>query len=192
MTLRKKLILSFILLVLILGSVIGYFSYQDAKELVLQSKEKEMADTINRIDISLNNWVDQVTTLAENIKENPMVTELMEEEAGNLTAEGEFIPYLDAWIDNMAQMVGVCSDILLVDADGQIRYCYSERMSGQEADQSGGQETGMPEVIDVEAVCRFGGGTAGVGKLARNRRSDLSAAGRSGCESCGFTRRGKF
>lgn len=88
MTLRKKLILSFILLVLILGSVIGYFSYQDAKELVLQSKEKEMADTINRIDISLNNWVDQVTTLAENIKENPMVTELMEEEAGNLTAEG--------------------------------------------------------------------------------------------------------
>ena len=89
MTLRKKLILSFILLVLILGSVIGYFSYQDAKELVLQSKEKEMADTINRIDISLNNWVDQVTTLAENIKENPMVTELMEEEAGNLTPEGE-------------------------------------------------------------------------------------------------------
>ena len=72
MTLRKKLILSFILLVLILGSVIGYFSYQDAKELVLQSKEKEMADTINRIDISLNNWVDQVTTLAENIKENPV------------------------------------------------------------------------------------------------------------------------
>ena len=90
MTLRKKLILSFILLVLILGSVIGYFSYQDAKELVLQSKEKEMADTINRIDISLNNWVDQVTTLAENIKENPMVTELMEEEAGNLTAEGVY------------------------------------------------------------------------------------------------------
>ena len=52
----------------------------------------------------------------------------------------------------MAQMVGVCSDILLVDAEGQIRYCYSERMSGQEADQSGGQETGMPEVIDDERL----------------------------------------
>ena len=88
MTLRKKLILSFILLVLILGSVIGYFSYQDAKELVLQSKEKEMADTINRIDISLNNWVDQVTTLAENIKENPMVTELMDGSAGVYTLSG--------------------------------------------------------------------------------------------------------
>lgn len=152
MTLRKKLILSFILLVLILGSVIGYFSYQDAKELVLQSKEKEMADTINRIDISLNSWVDQVTTLAENIKENPMVTELMEEEAGNLTADADLMPYLDAGIDNMAQMIGVCSDILLVDAEGQIRYCYSERISGQEADRSGGQETGMPEVIDDERL----------------------------------------
>lgn len=132
MTLRKKLILSFILLVSILGSVIGYFSYRDAKKLVLQSKEKEMADTINRIDISLNNWVDQVTTLTQNIKENPMVTELMTEESGELAEDADIMPYLDAWIDNLAQMAGVCSDILLVDADGQIRYCYSAREDGKE------------------------------------------------------------
>ena len=111
-----------------------------------------MADTINRIDISLNNWVDQVTTLAENIKENPMVTELMEEEAGNLTAEGEVIP-LSGCMDRQygadgqrlfGYFTGGCR--------GQIRYCYSERMSGQEADRSGGQGTGMPEVIDDERL----------------------------------------
>lgn len=54
MTLRKKLMLSFLILVLLMGSMIGYFSYQNAKNLVLENKEQEMADTINRIDISIN------------------------------------------------------------------------------------------------------------------------------------------
>lgn len=53
MTLRKKLMLSFLILVLLMGSMIGYFSYQNAKNLVLENKEQEMADTINRIDILL-------------------------------------------------------------------------------------------------------------------------------------------
>ena len=48
MTLRKKLMLSFLILVLLMGSMIGYFSYQNAKNLVLENKEQEMADTINR------------------------------------------------------------------------------------------------------------------------------------------------
>lgn len=51
MTLRKKLMLSFLILVLLMGSMIGYFSYQNAKNLVVENKEQEMADTINRIDI---------------------------------------------------------------------------------------------------------------------------------------------
>ena len=45
MTLRKKLMLSFLILVLLMGSMIGYFSYQNAKNLVLENKEQEMADT---------------------------------------------------------------------------------------------------------------------------------------------------
>ena len=46
MTLRKKLMLSFLILVLLMGSMIGYFSYQNAKNLVVENKEQEMADTI--------------------------------------------------------------------------------------------------------------------------------------------------
>lgn len=53
MTLRKKLMLSFLILVLLMGSMIGYFSYQNAKNLVLENKEQEMADTINRSSIAL-------------------------------------------------------------------------------------------------------------------------------------------
>ena len=66
MTLRKKLMLSFLILVLLMGSMIGYFSYQNAKNLVLENKEQEMADTINRIDISINSQVQQINRLAEN------------------------------------------------------------------------------------------------------------------------------
>lgn len=68
MTLRKKLMLSFLILVLLMGSMIGYFSYQNAKNLVLENKEQEMADTINRIDISINSQVQQINRLAENVK----------------------------------------------------------------------------------------------------------------------------
>ena len=68
MTLRKKLMLSFLILVLLMGSMIGYFSYQNAKNLVVENKEQEMADTINRIDISINSQVQQINRLAENVK----------------------------------------------------------------------------------------------------------------------------
>lgn len=73
MTLRKKLMLSFLILVLLMGSMIGYFSYQNAKNLVLDNKEQEMADTINRIDISINSQVQQINRLAENVKSSQIV-----------------------------------------------------------------------------------------------------------------------
>ena len=64
MTLRKKLMLSFLILVLLMGSMIGYFSYQNAKNLVLENKEQEMADTINRIDISINRDINSVNCIS--------------------------------------------------------------------------------------------------------------------------------
>lgn len=60
LTLRKKLILAFTVLIVLLGSWIGYFSYQDAKNIVYANKKSEMADTINRIDIDINTWVLQI------------------------------------------------------------------------------------------------------------------------------------
>ena len=80
MTLRKKLMLSFIMLVLILGSIIGYFSYQNAKNLVLDNKEQEMADTINRIDISINYQIQQITSLSDNVKESQTILSYLEKQ----------------------------------------------------------------------------------------------------------------
>jgi methyl-accepting chemotaxis protein len=80
MTLRKKLMLSFLILVLLMGSMIGYFSYQNAKNLVLDNKEQEMADTINRIDISINSQVQQINRLAENVKSSQIVRGYLKKE----------------------------------------------------------------------------------------------------------------
>ena len=80
MTLRKKLMLSFLILVLLMGSMIGYFSYQNAQNLVLDNKEQEMADTINRIDISINSQVQQINRLAENVKSSQIVRAYLKKE----------------------------------------------------------------------------------------------------------------
>ena len=49
------------------------FLIKNAKNLVLENKEQEMADTINRIDISINSQVQQINRLAENVKSSQIV-----------------------------------------------------------------------------------------------------------------------
>ena len=119
-TLRKKLILAFTVLIVLLGSWIGYFSYQNAKAIVYANKKSEMADTINRIDIDINTWVLQIIRLAENTSQNQAVLELLEDEG--VTAQQR--NYIDEWFHNFAQVFVAVSDIHIIDRDGQIRYSY--------------------------------------------------------------------
>lgn len=119
-TLRKKLILAFTVLIVLLGSWIGYFSYQDAKNIVYANKKSEMADTINRIDIDINTWVLQIVRLAENTSQNQAVLELLED--GGVTALQR--NYIDEWFHNFAQVFVAVSDIHIIDSDGGIRYSY--------------------------------------------------------------------
>lgn len=119
-TLRKKLILTFTALIVVLGVLIGFFSYQDAKKIVYSNKKSEMADTINRIDININTWVLQVTSLAENTVNNQAVLEIL----GRDTIPEEKRAYIDEWFHNFAQVFTAVSDIHILDMNGQIRYSY--------------------------------------------------------------------
>ncbi len=121
-TLRKKLILTFTALIVVLGVLIGFFSYQDAKQIVYSNKKSEMADTINRIDININTWVLQVTSLAENTVNNPAVLEIL----GHNTIPGDKRDYIDEWFHNFAQVFKAVSDIHVLDMGGQIRYSYRQ------------------------------------------------------------------
>lgn len=119
-TLRKKLILAFTVLIVILGFWIGYFSYQEAKRIVYANKKSEMADTINRIDININTWVLQIIRLAENTSENQTVLELLKDQGVTELQRA----YIDEWFLNFAQVFSAVSDIHIVTLDGQIRYSY--------------------------------------------------------------------
>lgn len=119
-TLRRKLILTFTALIVIMGFLIGYFSYQNAKRIVYSNKKSEMADTINRIDININIWVLQVTSLAENTVHNQAVLEIL----GHDTIPADKRGSIDEWFHNFAQVFTAVSDIHILDMDGHIRYSY--------------------------------------------------------------------
>ena len=121
MTLRKKLMLSFLILVLLMGSMIGYFSYQNAKNLVLDNKEQEMADTINRIDISINSQVQQINRLAENVKSSQIVRAYLEKEMHTQEETEE----LNDWMEGLLKLISSCSDLILMNEDGTVYYSYS-------------------------------------------------------------------
>ena len=121
MTLRKKLMLSFLILVLLMGSMIGYFSYQNAKNLVVENKEQEMADTINRIDISINSQVQQINRLAENVKSSQIVRAYLKKEIHTQEETEE----LNDWMEGLLNLISSCSDLILMNEDGTVYYSYS-------------------------------------------------------------------
>ena len=121
MTLLKKLMLSFLILVLLMGSMIGYFSYQNAKNLVLENKEQEMADTINRIDISINSQVQQINRLAENVKSSQIVRAYLKKEIHTQEETEE----LNDWMEGLLNLISSCSDLILMNEDGTVYYSYS-------------------------------------------------------------------
>ena len=136
-TLRRKLILTFTALIVVLGVLIGFFSYQDAKKIVYSNKKSEMADTINRIDININTWVLQVTSLAENTVNNQAVLEIL----GHDTIPADKRDYIDEWFHNFAQVFTAVSDIHILDMDGRIRYSYRHH-------------TGLPDQERLQACLR--------------------------------------
>ena len=121
MTLLKKLMLSFLILVLLMGSMIGYFSYQNAKNLVLENKEQEMADTINRIDISINSQVQQINRLAENVKSSQIVRAYLKKEIHTQEETEE----LNDWMEGLLNLISSCTDLILMNEDGTVYYSYS-------------------------------------------------------------------
>lgn len=106
-----------------MGSCIGYFSYESAKSMVYANKKNEMADTINRTDININTWVLQIIRLAENTSQNQAMRELSADRADTSWQRG----YIDEWFDNFTQVVAAVSDIHIIDMHGSLRYSYASR-----------------------------------------------------------------
>lgn len=65
--LRQKLIISFTILIMCMGILIGKYLYDDARVVIIEHKKDEIADTINRIDINITTRVREVTRFIDDI-----------------------------------------------------------------------------------------------------------------------------
>ncbi len=73
---QLKLIIIFLAAAIALGALIGVFAYSHSKNIVVANKKKEMADTVNRIDININVRVRYIMDAAENAATSHLVQDL--------------------------------------------------------------------------------------------------------------------
>lgn len=75
LSLRMKLTIAFIITAIIEGILIGSFSYFHSRDLVVKNKKQEMSDTINRLDININERVRHIVEMLDHASNNEIVQE---------------------------------------------------------------------------------------------------------------------
>ena len=75
---KQKLLLMGVIPVMILGALIGYFSFNSAKNIVTNAQKEVIADTVYRIDVNLNMKVRYITESIRTVTENRMAGDLIE------------------------------------------------------------------------------------------------------------------
>ncbi|MFA9465419.1 MAG: histidine kinase [Velocimicrobium sp.] len=128
MTLRRKLVLTFVITIIMLGALIGYFSYMDSERIVISNKKSEMADTINRIDININAKVRGMTELAQNLSMSQSVRELLIKKNTD-KKDTKQDTYVKEAFKNFVCAFEAISDIMIVDMKGSVLFSYNERYS---------------------------------------------------------------
>lgn len=96
LSLRMKLTTAFIIIAVIEGILIGSFSYFHSKDLVVKNKKQEMSDTINRLDININERVRYLIEMLDQASDNETVQEAcFAGAAGNYAGFAMLADYID-------------------------------------------------------------------------------------------------
>ncbi len=75
---KQKLLLIGVIPVMILGALIGFLSYNDAKNIVTNAQKEVIADTVYRIDVNLNMKVRYITESIRSATKNRLAADLIE------------------------------------------------------------------------------------------------------------------
>lgn len=142
MSVRKKWMIMFAIIVVILGLSIGFQSYHSSRTMVVDNKKNEMADTINRIDININFWVVEVSKFAERTVEGQLTEEVF---ADPSQAEKK----LQTWFSDYAQIIEAISDAAVLDSQGTTIYHY-KKASGEVLNQSRLEECCQKAFSDMD------------------------------------------
>ncbi|MFW5668702.1 MAG: cache domain-containing protein [Acetivibrio ethanolgignens] len=119
MSVRKKLVIMFAVMVIVLGFSIGVQSYESSRIMVIENKKNEMSDTINRIDININFWVLNVAKFAERTVEEQLKEAM-------LTGDSSSTETMQEWFSDYIQIIEAVSDVAVFDDRGKMVYHYQE------------------------------------------------------------------
>jgi two-component system sensor histidine kinase YesM len=128
---RIKLICIFLVAAVMLGALIGILTYSHSKRIVVENKKKEMADTVNRIDININVRVRYIMDAAENAATSHVVNDLFpRSQNGDLPGSKA---YLDEYLQNVLRSFDAVHNIFVLDDEGML---YARYASDEEPPQS--------------------------------------------------------
>jgi two-component system sensor histidine kinase YesM len=132
LTFGMKLTLIFVITFVILGALIGYYSYSDASNIVMKNKKSEMADTINRIDININVKVRSMTELAESTVSSHIIRDILESKDTGIEIANQQT-YLEEYFYNLESSFDAISSIMIVNGS-DIIYSSNGNISGQQSE----------------------------------------------------------
>lgn len=112
-TFRTKLIIIFVVSVIIQGAFIGFYSYRDAKDMVMKNKKGEMADTINRIDININVKVRSVIELMDSTASSRIILDILDSRTNSLVA-GDRNAYIEEYFGSLERSFEAISNIMII------------------------------------------------------------------------------
>lgn len=123
---QLKLIVIFLTATIALGALIGVFSYTHSKNIVVANKKKEMADTVNRIDININVRVRYIMDAAENAAASHLVQDLFLQQDTDTTFTADK-PYLDEYFQNVLRSFDPVNNIFILNGDSVLYARYAPK-----------------------------------------------------------------
>ncbi|WP_180951159.1 sensor histidine kinase [Marasmitruncus massiliensis] len=111
---RAKLILIFIVVAIVQGTLIGYYSHQYASEIVMSNKKSDMADLVNRIDININDKVRYMTRQIENTVSSHVLRNYLD----NRNLAYDKSAYFSEYFHFMANSFSAITNVMILDESG--------------------------------------------------------------------------
>lgn len=124
---KQKLLIIGVIPVMILGALIGYFSFNYAKDIVTNAQKEVIADTVYRIDVNLNMKVRYITESIRTATENKLAIELID----NYYSQSESLQLtyeMESYCEGMTRAFDAISSISVITGNHLLFYTGDEEM----------------------------------------------------------------
>ena len=125
---KQKLLLFGVIPVVILGALIGYLSFNYAKNIVTNAQKEVIADTVYRIDVNLNMKVRYITESIRTVTENKMAVDLIEDYYSQ-TDNQQLTSELKNYCEGMTRAFDAISSISIITGHHMLFYTGDEEMT---------------------------------------------------------------